>query len=100
VAVEQLEIAATPKGEYYSFLKKVAGRASKDILAEALPGLILQIYFPKTMYWAGKNGPRFIRPIRWIVSLLGEETVPFDIAGVRAGNMTRDTAGWGRARWW
>ena len=88
VAVEQLEIAATPKGEYYSFLKKVAGRASKDILAEALPGLILQIYFPKTMYWAGKNGPRFIRPIRWIVSLLGEETVPFDIAGVRAGNMT------------
>lgn len=88
VAVDQLEVAATPKGEYYSFLKKVEGRASKDILAEALPGLILQIYFPKTMYWAGKSGPRFIRPIRWIVALLGNETVPFEIAGVRSGNLS------------
>jgi glycyl-tRNA synthetase beta chain len=40
------------------------------------------------MYWTGKTGPRFIRPIRWIVALLGEETVPFEIAGVRAGNFT------------
>ncbi len=61
IAVEQLEVTASAKGEYYSFLKKVEGRATKDILAEALPSLILQIYFPKTMYWAGKSGPRFIR---------------------------------------
>jgi glycyl-tRNA synthetase beta chain len=40
------------------------------------------------MYWTAKNGPRFIRPIRWLVALLGEETVPFEIAGVRASNMT------------
>ncbi len=33
------------------------------------------------MYWTGKNGPRFIRPIRWIVALLGDEVVPFEIAG-------------------
>ena len=60
----------------------------KDILAEALPGLILQIYFPKTMYWTGKGGPRFIRPIRWIVALLGGEIVPFELAGVRSGALT------------
>jgi glycyl-tRNA synthetase beta chain len=66
----------------------VAGRASKDILAEALPSLILQIYFPKTMYWTGKGGPRFIRPIRWMVALLGEEIVPFEIAGVHSGALT------------
>ena len=35
--------------------------------ADALPAIIAKIYFPKTMYWTGKNGPRFIRPIRWIV---------------------------------
>lgn len=89
VAVDQLEVTATAKGEYFSFLKKVEGRASKDILAEALPGLILQIYFPKTMYWTGgKSGPRFIRPIRWLVALLGNEIVPFEIAGVRSGSLT------------
>jgi len=88
VQPEDLTVEATPKGEYYSLVKKVAGRATRDILAEALPSLIIQIYFPKTMYWTGKGGPRFIRPIRWIVALLGEEIVPFELAGVRSGALT------------
>jgi glycyl-tRNA synthetase beta chain len=83
-----LSVEATAKGEYYVFHKKVAGRAIKDILAAALPGIILGIYFPKTMYWTGKGGPRFIRPIRWLVALLGDETVPFEIGSVRSGNLT------------
>ena len=88
VSVERLSTETTPKGEYYALVKKVNGRRTIDILAGALPAAILGIYFPKTMYWTGKTGPRFIRPIRWIVALLGEETVPFEIAGVRAGNFT------------
>ena len=85
---EDLAVETTAKGEYYCFTRKVAGRASKDILAEALPSLIRQIYFPKTMYWTGKGGPRFIRPIRWMVALLGDEIVPFEIAGVHSGALT------------
>jgi len=88
LAPADLAVETTPKGEYYVFVKKVAGRRTIDILAEALPGLILQIYFPKTMYWTGKGGPRFIRPIRWIVALLGDEIVPFELAGVRSGALT------------
>jgi glycyl-tRNA synthetase beta chain len=88
IAPEDLAVETTPKGEYYCFTRKVAGRQIKDILAEALPGLILQIYFPKTMYWTVKGGPRFIRPIRWIVALLGEEIVPFELAGVHSGALT------------
>jgi glycyl-tRNA synthetase beta chain len=88
VRPEDLQLTATPKGEYYSFVRKVAGRRSIDILAEGLPGVILQIYFPKKMYWTGKGGPRFIRPIRWIVALLGDEIVPFELAGVRSCNLT------------
>src|ERR1041385_7200089 len=66
----------------------VLARRDRDILAESPPVLILQIYFPKTMYWTAKGGPRFIRPIRWIVALLGEEIVPFELAGVRSGSLT------------
>ncbi len=88
VKPEDLTVETTPKGEYYSFIRKVPGRLTKDILAEALPGIILGIYFPKTMYWTGKGGPRFIRPIRWIVAMLGEEIVPFELAGVRSGALT------------
>jgi glycyl-tRNA synthetase beta chain len=88
VAPDELATESTPKGEYYVFVKKVAGRATKDILAESLADMILKIYFPKSMYWAGKNGPRFIRPIRWIVALLGAEIVPFELAGVRSGALS------------
>ena len=88
VKPEDLAIETTPKGEYYSFTRKVPGRQIKDILAEALPAIILQIYFPKTMYWTVKGGPRFIRPIRWIVALLGDDIVPFELAGVRADALT------------
>ncbi len=83
-----LKVVKTPKGEYLAYRRKVKGRATLDILAAALPELILKIYFPKTMYWTGKGGPRFIRPIRWIVALLGTRVVPFELAGVKSGNLT------------
>jgi glycyl-tRNA synthetase beta chain len=88
VLPEDLLLEVTAKGEYYTYRKKVPGRAVKDILAEKLPEVILGIYFPKTMYWTGKGGPRFIRPIRWIVAMLGEEIIPFELAGVRSGALS------------
>ena len=85
------DISALRKaGNYYELVKRVAGQPVRDLLAESLPGTILGLQWPKTMYWTGgKTGPRFIRPIRWIVALLGEEIVPFEIAGVKTGRLTR-----------
>ena len=40
------------------------------------------------MYWTGARGPRFIRPIRWIVALLDGKVIPFSFAGVQSGNHT------------
>jgi glycyl-tRNA synthetase beta chain len=88
IRTEDLTVESTAKGQYYAFLKKVQGRRTIDLLAESLPGVILGIYFPKTMYWTAKGGPRFIRPIRWIVAMLGEDIVPFELAGVRSGALT------------
>lgn len=89
VDVTDLRFEATPKGEYIAVLKKVPGRSASEILAGALPDLILKIYFPKTMYWTGKSGPRFIRPIRWLVAVFGDtEVIPFTLANVESGNIT------------
>jgi glycyl-tRNA synthetase beta chain len=96
--VPELDIETTPKGEYFRFVRKIEGRFAKDVLTEALPGFILKAYFPKTMYWTGKNGPRFIRPIRWIVALLGSEVIDFKIGGVSSGNVTRGHRILGAAR--
>ncbi len=86
-----VELAAmTNAGDYYELRKLIPGRPTQDILAETLPGTILGIQWPKTMYWTGgKAGPRFIRPIRWIVAILGDEVIPFEISGVKSGSVTR-----------
>ena len=82
-------LALRKAGNYYELVKSIPGRAARDILAESLPAAILGIQWPKTMYWTDKNGPRFIRPIRWIVALLGDQVIPIEIGGVRSGNVTR-----------
>jgi glycyl-tRNA synthetase beta chain len=85
-----VDLAAMQKaGDYWELHKTVPGRAAIDIFAEMLPGAIVGIQWPKTMYWTEKSGPRFIRPIRWIVALLGDRVIPFEIAGVKSGNITR-----------
>jgi glycyl-tRNA synthetase beta chain len=76
-------------GNYYELVKKVAGRTALDILAESLPPAIIGIQWPKTMYWTDRAGPRFIRPIRWLVALLGDQVIPIEIGGVKSGNVTR-----------
>ncbi len=98
VRADELAIESSAKGEYYSYVRKVPGRNVGDILAESLPGIILKVNFPKTMYWTGKGGPRFIRPIRWIVALLGTEVVSFELAGVHSGSETSGHRRLGKAR--
>lgn len=89
VTVAELRVEITPKGEYFALLKRVEGRAVIEILAEILPAVIARIPWPKTMYWTGKWGPAFIRPVRWIVALFGEQVVEFSFAGVRSGAVSR-----------
>ncbi len=88
VDASQLEILSDGKAEKYSYVRKTTGRATIDILAEALPQLILKTPFPKTMLWPGKGGARFIRPIRWVVALLDDQVIPFEIADVKSGNQS------------
>ncbi|MEJ5368785.1 MAG: glycine--tRNA ligase subunit beta [Bryobacteraceae bacterium] len=88
VDVSELRVEITPKGEYFAFLKKTEGRPALDILAEILPAVIARIPWPKTMYWTGKGGPTFIRPVRWIAALFGDRVVEFEFAGVRSGALT------------
>ena len=61
--------------------KHFSGRPTSQVLAEILPELIASLTFPVHMRW-GNYDFKFIRPIRWIVAMHGDEVIPFDIAGV------------------
>ncbi|NQT55533.1 MAG: glycine--tRNA ligase subunit beta [Desulfobacteraceae bacterium] len=88
VSVEELECIETPKGEYLYIKQRVPGKPTKDILAGALPKLIADIPWPKSMRW-GTVDFGFVRPIHWVLALFNGEVVPFEVAGVRSGNITQ-----------
>jgi len=85
---DKLGAETTAKGEYLSFTKRTQGQATAAILSREIPNLILEITWPKTMYWNGKGSERFIRPIRWLVALFGDAVIPFEIGGIHSGNTT------------
>ena len=87
VAVQDLQIRSTPKGEYLFAVKQEEGRPANVALKELLPQLIGKLSFPKAMKW-NSTGMRFARPVRWLVVLYGGATLPIEAAGITAGNRT------------
>ena len=89
IALHEVYFVQTPKGEYLAARQIKRGRASEFILAEALPRILHDLYWPKTMTWTGIAGARFIRPIRWMVGLLGGKPLKFSYGGIAASTVTR-----------
>ena len=87
VPVSSLVVRKTPAGEYVFAEKRIEGRPVAAVLSEQLPALIKGLSFPRPMRW-GDLDFRFIRPIRWLVSLLGDQVVDFEIGGLRPGCIT------------
>jgi glycyl-tRNA synthetase beta chain len=68
------------------------GRATAAVLADAIPAIVRAFPWPKSMRWgdasASTESLRWVRPLQGIVALLGEEIVPFEIAGIESGAAT------------
>jgi glycyl-tRNA synthetase beta chain len=88
VAVEDLKTVETPKGEYLAATSVKAGRAAAEVIAAELPKELAGIYWAKNMYWRSGKPERFVRPVRWLLALLGDQVVPVSFAGYEAGAVT------------
>ena len=88
VSVEELGSIETPKGEYLYVKRRIPGRPTVEILAEGLPKLLADMPWPKSMRW-GQVNFSFARPIHWILALFSGEGIPFEVADIRSGNITR-----------
>lgn len=89
VTVDDLLMADTPKGRYVTARRVLLGAPAEQILPEVCIALIEGLSWRKSMRWADRP-ERFVRPVRWIVALLGGDVLPISFAGVTAG---RDTHG-------
>jgi glycyl-tRNA synthetase beta chain len=73
----------------YVYVDKVEeGRSTEDLLQELLPKMLKKINFNKSMRW-GRVDFRFVRPIKWILTLYGQQTINFSIAGVESTNYSK-----------
>lgn len=85
---EDIYFKVVGKDEYMFATIKQKGELSEDIIKEILPQTIKSVVFPKSMRWGGKN-LRFVRPIRWLVTLLNDNVVDFDLEGIISSNVTK-----------
>lgn len=85
ISVSELITIETAKGPYLAARKEVKGRSSGEVLAELLPPLILGLPFPKSMRW-GIGDVVFVRPIHWLLAVLGGNVLPMALGEIKADN--------------
>lgn len=88
VSVASLKTVATPKGEYIVATSTKQGLSATDVIASELPRELAAIYWAKNMYWRAGRPERFVRPVRWMVALLGAKPVRIGFGGYEAGSVT------------
>jgi glycyl-tRNA synthetase beta chain len=88
IPISKLATVMTPKGEYLAARQTIRGRSAKQILEEVLPRAVAEIPWPRTMYWTGIEGLHFIRPIRWVVALLGGNVLRIKLGDASAGKFS------------
>ena len=84
VKIDRLSVKETRKGTYLCALKQERGQATRTLLKEILPKVILATPFPKTMRWADLD-IAFARPIHSFLALLGSKVIQFKLGNVSAG---------------
>lgn len=83
------ELSSIDKGgkEVLYYKKDVKGKPSTELLPEIVESWIKSLEFGKTMRW-GSSDESFIRPVRWVNTLLGDELVPMTLFGVESSKET------------
>lgn len=87
VTVAQLETLRTEKGAWLSFQQVQPGQTAAQLLPEMVRKALAALPIPKRMRW-GSGSAEFVRPVHWVVLLLGEQVIAADILGVKAGRLS------------
>ena len=87
IPLEKLEKIITEKGEYLGATIEKEGESLESFIKHKIPLLFNQFPQLKSMKW-NSSDYRFPRPIRWIVSLLDDKVIDFEVASVKADRFT------------
>jgi len=82
-----IKLVSTDKGEYATAIKEIKGEETALILPGVLLDTISQEFSPKSMRW-GAYDISFSRPIHWILSIYGKETIEFSYGHIKSSDIT------------
>ncbi|NRP36662.1 Glycine--tRNA ligase beta subunit [Marinobacterium sp. xm-d-579] len=88
VSLEDLVIENTDKGDYYVYRGTEVGKPASELLPGMLETALSGLPIPKRMRWAASR-TEFVRPVKWIVALLGDEVLPCTLLEVTSGRKSR-----------
>ena len=85
------------KGEFWVAIIEKPGRATAEVIAEAIPEVMKAFPWPKSMKF-GEDGKaqRWVRPIQRLLCLFDGQVVDFEVFGIRTGNLTEGHRRMGR----
>ncbi len=83
------KISKTKKGnrEVLYYKKVIKGKDSKELIPQIVDEFLKSLNFGKSMRW-GSNKDSFIRPVRWIGAIFGDEVIEFESFGVKSSNIS------------
>ena len=87
LGVEALERRDENGTEYVFATRHIDAQDVAGLLPDALRGIIEKLAWPRSMRW-NVHRELFVRPIRWIVALLGDEIVPVEYSTIKADKYT------------
>lgn len=88
VEVEALEKQETPQGIWLVHRSMQRGQTTATLVPNIVETALAALPIPKRMRW-GDLPFEFVRPVHWLVILLGHEIIEAEILGVRSGRETR-----------
>jgi glycyl-tRNA synthetase beta chain len=83
----ELELIDTPKGQRLGLRSVVPGVNTRDVLNRIIQSSIDNLPIPRRMRW-GASRAEFVRPVHWVVAMLGEDCEHGEILGLATGNAT------------
>ncbi|MCF6458293.1 glycine--tRNA ligase subunit beta [Pseudoalteromonas sp. MMG024] len=88
ITVEQADRLKTEKGEWLLFKQEVKGKATSEIIVELAAQALAKLPIAKPMRWGNKT-TQFIRPVKTLTMLMGNELVAGEILGVASDRTIR-----------
>ncbi len=88
ITVDQAERMVTDKGEWLLFKQEVKGQPAQTLLPELAAAALAKLPIPRPMRWGDKD-TQFIRPVKTLTMLLGDELIEGTILGVASARTIR-----------